>query len=220
MKINDEYLKEQLKHVYWINGGCCAGKTTMTKKFVKELGFQTLGDDVLKYRPFTSPVEYPALQFPHPGLDWDKWFNKPNDEHVQWLFQIVEEMMEFFVIDLLRMPADKPIIIDLGIMPEHILPFIPKERMICLYTSVEEIEKLYFFREDHKMILDVIYLTSNPAATIKNGNKNMVKFSHDVRDACVQNGIKTIERTPSLSVEEQFRLVCEHFRLWHGEIYS
>ncbi|GGG06887.1 hypothetical protein [Paenibacillus aceti] len=97
MKVNNNYLKEHLKHVYWLNGGCCAGKTTMTKKFVEELGFQTLEDNVLKYRPFTSPVEYPALQYPHPGLDWDKWFNKPNDEHCEWLFQIVEEMMEFFV---------------------------------------------------------------------------------------------------------------------------
>ena len=146
MKINDNYLKEQLKHVYWLNGGCCAGKTTMTKKFVEELGFQTLEDDVLKYRPFTSSVEYPALQYPHPSLDWDKWFNKPIDVHCEWLFQIVEEMMEFFVIDLLKMPTDTPVIIDLGIMPEQILPFIPKERMICLYTSDEEIERLYFFQ--------------------------------------------------------------------------
>ncbi|MBD3922606.1 hypothetical protein H8B09_28020 [Paenibacillus sp. PR3] len=76
------------------------------------------------------------------------------------------EMMEFFVVDLLRMPADRPIIIDLGIMPEHILPFIPKERMICLYTSDDEIERLYFFREDHKMILDVINLTADRVATV------------------------------------------------------
>ncbi|RAJ00919.1 hypothetical protein DET54_102406 [Paenibacillus pabuli] len=132
MKINNSYLKEQLKHVYWLNGGCCAGKTTMTKKFVAELGFQTLGDDVLKYRPFTRPTEYPALQYPHPGLNWEEWFNRPTDVSFPWLCQIVEEVMEFFVIDLLKMPTDKPIIIDLGIMPEHILPFIPKERMICL----------------------------------------------------------------------------------------
>jgi hypothetical protein len=85
--------------------------------------------------------------------------------------------------------------------------------MICLYTTDEEIERLYFFREDHKMILDVINLTADPAATIKNGNKNMKKFSHDIRDACVKNGIKTIERTTNLSVEEQFRLVREHFGL-------
>jgi hypothetical protein len=211
MKINDNYLKEQLKHVYWINGGCCAGKTTMTKKFTVELGFQTLGDDVLKYRPFTSTVEYPALQYPHPNLDWEKWFNRPVNVKYQWLCQLVVEMMEFFVIDLLKMPTDKPIIIDLGIMPEHILPFIPKERMICLYTSDEEIERLYFFREDHKIILDVINLTSNPAETIKHGNKTMVKFSHEIRNACVKNDIKTIVRTASLSVEEQFRLVSEHF---------
>ncbi|SLJ96853.1 hypothetical protein SAMN06272722_102470 [Paenibacillus sp. RU5A] len=121
--------------------------------------------------------------------------------------------MEFLVIDLLKMPTDKPIIIDLGIMPEHILPFIPKERMICLYTSDEEIERLYFFREDHKMILDVINLTSDPAETIKHSNKTMVKFSNEIRKACVNNNIKTLERTPDLGIEEQFRLVREHYEL-------
>jgi hypothetical protein len=214
MNINDNYLKEQLKHVYWLNGGPCAGKTTMTKIFVEELGFQTLEDDVLKYRPFSSPVEYPALQMPNPNLDWDKWFNRPVDEHYQWLVQLVEEMMEFFIIDLLKMPNNKPIIIDLGIIPEHILPFIPKERMICLYTSDEEIERLYFFREDHKMILDCINAyTSNPEGTIKHSNKSMVKFSNEIKNACIKNGIKTIERTPNMSVEEQFKLVREHFGL-------
>lgn len=213
MRINNNYLKEQLNHVYWLNGGCCAGKTTMTQKFVAELGFQTLSDDVFKYRPFTNPTEYPALQYPHPGLNWEEWFNRPTDVVFRWLCEIVVEMMEFFVIDLLKMPTDKPIIIDLGIMPEHILPFIPKERMICLYTSDEEIERLYYFREDHKMILDVINLTSDPAETIKHSNKTMVKFSNEIRKACVNNNIKTLERTPDLGIEEQFRLVREHFEL-------
>lgn len=122
-------------------------------------------------------------------------------------------MMEFFVIDLLKMPSDKPIIIDLGIMPEHILSFIPKERMMCLYTSDSEIERLYFFREDHKMILDCINAcTSNPEETIKHSNKSMIKFSNEIKKACVKNDVRTIERTPGMSVEEQFELVSEHFR--------
>ncbi|MNI76414.1 hypothetical protein D3C73_1326420 [compost metagenome] len=115
------------------------------------------------------------------------------------------------MIDLLKMPADRPIIIDLGVMPERIVSFIPKERMVCLFTCAEEIERLYFFREDHKMILDVIKLTADPAASIKNGNQNMIKFSNDIREACVNHGIRTIERTAGLSVEEQFTMVREHF---------
>lgn len=96
-------------------------------------------------------------------------------------------------------------------MPEHILPFIPQERMICLYTSDEEIERLYFFREDHKMILDVINLTANPAETIRHGNRTMVKFSHEIRMACMRHGIGTVERTPHMSEEEQFGYVRAHF---------
>lgn len=213
MKINDSYLREQLKHVYWLNGGPCAGKTTMTHKFIKELGFQTLEDDVLKYRSFTSPVEYPALQYPHPDLDWEVWFHQPVDEKCQWLLDIVDEMMDFFVIDLLKMPNNKPIIVDLGILPERILPFIPRERMICLYTSDEEIEKQYFLRDDHKMILDVINLTTNPAETIKHVNKSNIKISREITAACVNLGIHTIERTADLNVEDQFNLVREHFGL-------
>jgi hypothetical protein len=52
---------------------------------------------------------------------------------------------------------------------------------------------------------------SDPAETIKHANKPMFKFSDEIVQACIKNGIKTIERTPSLSVEEQFRLVREHF---------
>lgn len=214
MIINDNYLKEKLSHVYWLNGGPCAGKTSMTKIFVKKLGFQTLEDDFVKYRPFSNEVDYPALQMPNPNLDWDKWFNRPVDEYYQWLIQSVEEMIDFFIIDLIKLPNNKPIIIDLGIMPEVILPFIPKERMICLYTSDSEIERLYLFREDHKMILDCIKsCTSNPEKTIKNCNKAMIKFSNKIKNSCIKNGVKVIERTPNLSIEEQFKIICEHFKI-------
>ncbi|XMB85814.1 hypothetical protein RJG79_10445 [Mycoplasmatota bacterium WC44] len=212
MKINDNYLKDKLKHVYWLNGGPCAGKTTMTKKFVSELGFQTLEDDVLKYRAFSCPNEHSALQYPNSDLDWNAWFNRPVDVHSKWLLDIVEEMMEFFIIDLLKMSDDKPIIIDLGIMPEYILPFVPKERMVCLFTSNEEIERLYFFRGDHKMILDCINeCTKNPEETIKHSNKSLVLFSNTIKEACIKNGIKTIERTHNLSVDDQFNLIRRHF---------
>lgn len=214
MKINNKYLKEQLKHVYWLNGGACAGKTTMTKKFVNELGFQTLADDILKYRLYSCPIKHSALQMPNPNLDWNRWFNRPVDIHTQWLLDVPEEMMEFFIIDLLKMSDKQPIIIDLGILPEVILPFISKERIICLYTSPEEIEKLYFFRDDHKMILDCINAnTLNPKKTIIHANKSIVRFSINIKNACIDNGIKTIERTPQLTPNEQFRLICKHFEL-------
>ncbi|WBW97578.1 hypothetical protein [Oceanirhabdus sp. W0125-5] len=214
MKINDNYLKDQLKHVYWLNGGPCAGKSTMTKKLIKDLGCQTLADDILRYRPHSCHIEHNALQYPNPNLDWNKWFNRPVDVHCQWLLDVSKEMMEFFIIDLLKLPDNKPIIIDLGIMPEYILPFIPKERMICLFTSKEEIERLYYFRDDHKMILDCIREnTTDPEETIKHGNKSLVKFSEEIKNACIKNGIKTIERTPDLSIDEQFKLVREHFGL-------
>lgn len=214
MKINDDYLKEQLKHVYWLNGGPCAGKTAMTNMLIENHGFQTLKEDVLKYRLFTTSKTHPAMQMPNPDLNYQEWFNRPTDIHSQWLSDLVEEMMPFFIIDLLKMEADQPIVIDLGIMPECILPFIPKERILCLYTLDTEIERLYFFREDHKMILDCINNnTVNPKETIAHSNQAMIKFSNDVTKACIAQGIQTIKRTPNMSKERQFGLVCNYFGL-------
>lgn len=62
------------------------------------------------------------------------------------------------------------------------------------------------------MILDCINAkTTNPESTIKHSNKSIVKFSNEIKNACIKNGIKTIERIPDMSVDEQFELVREHF---------
>lgn len=214
MKINDNYLKEKLKHVYWLNGGPCGGKTSMTRKLVNELGFQTLLEDVLKYRSFSCPIEHSAIQMPNSKLDWNSWFNRPTDIYSQWLLDIADEILEFFIIDLLKMSDEQPIVVDLGIMPNKIMPFIEKDRIICLYTSPEEIEKLYFFREDHKMILDCINKnTLSPKDTINNANRAMVKFSNEITNACIARDIKSIERTVDMTKEKQFKLICEHFNI-------
>lgn len=213
MNINDNYLKECLKHVYWLNGGPCSGKTTMTKKLVDDFGFRTLSDDILKYRKYSDKNVHKAIQMPNTSLNWDEWFNRPTDVYKNWLLDVSREMLDYFLIDIIKMPNDKPIIIDLGIRADLILPFIDIERILGMFTAPSEIERLYFFREDHRMILDRINeSTQNPSKTIKNANKAMVRFSEDIRKSCESNGVKIINRAPELSIDEQFKMVCEYFR--------
>lgn len=212
MNINDNYLKECLKHVYWLSGGPCSGKTTITKKLVSELGFRTISDDILKYRKYSDKDVHKAIQMPNPELNWDEWFNRPTDIYKDWLLDVSREMLDYFVIDLIKMPDDKPIIVDLGVKPELIMPFIDKNRILSMFTASTEIEKLYFFRDDHSMILDRInQSTKDPLKSIKNANQAMILFSDEIRLSCERNGIKIIERTPELSIENQFKMVCEYF---------
>ncbi|MCF7924610.1 MAG: hypothetical protein K9L64_05890 [Candidatus Izimaplasma sp.] len=214
MELNNEYIKNKLSHVYWLNGGTCSGKTTMTNKLVEEYDFINIRDDIMKYRKFTNKTNHPNLQYPNPNLDWDLWFNRSTDVYVDWLHNLGKEFLDFLVVDLLSDKSEKRIVVDLGILAEEIIEIIPKERIICFYTSEKEIKRLYFFRDDHKMILDRINSdTKNPSKTIENASKSMVKFSDDIVDSCKKYGIKTIERTPDLSVEEQFDMVKKYFEL-------
>lgn len=214
MIINEAYLKEKLKNVYWLNGGPCSGKTTMSKMFVKELGFQKVEDDIVKYRLYTNAQKHPNLQYPNPNLDWDKWFNRPLDEYKDWLNNLGKEILEFYVLDLLELDLNKPIIVDLGILPEDILGFIDKSHIICLHTDPQEIHRLYYYRDDHKMILDCINQnTKNPKETIKNSCNVLVSFSEDIINSCQKQGIYCLERTKDLSIQEQFEIIKNHFNI-------
>lgn len=116
MKINESYLREKLKNVYWLNGGPCSGKTTMSNMFVKELGFQKIEEDIVKYRLYTDPQKHPNLQYPNPNLDWNQWFNRPLEEYKSWLHNLGREILEFYILDLLELDLNRPIIVDLGIL--------------------------------------------------------------------------------------------------------
>lgn len=214
MKLNNNYIKEKLNKVYWINGGPCSGKTTMTNKLVEEYGFNNITEDIVKYRKYTNKEKNPNMQYPNPNLDWDKWFNRPIDNYVNWLHGLGKEFLQFLIVDLLACRSDKLIVVDLGVLAKEIFDIIPKERMICFYTSPKEVERLYFFRKDHKMILDRIEAdTINPKATIKHASKSMAKFGEDIVEVCKNHGVKTVERTNDLTIEKQFDILKTHFKL-------
>lgn len=142
----------------------------------------------------------------------NKWFNRPVEEYSNWLIQLANEIVEYLIIDLLELPNTQPIIIDMGVMPKTILSLIPKERMVCLFTSPEEIEKRYLFRIDHNMILDCIKNNSiDYIETVSNVNNSIIRFSKEIVNACVSEGILTIERTHNLTINQQFKMIYEHF---------
>lgn len=212
--MNNAYIKEQLKHVYWLCGGACAGKTTLSHRLVSEKGFIRVQDDVLKYRAFTTPEAYPALQMPNPTLKWEEWFNRAPNVHGQWMLDISREIVDFLLVDLLALPKDRPIVVDLGVEIQWVLPFIPKENIIGLFTDNETIYKQYLYRPDHKMILDCIWAnTSSPEETAKNVSKSVAWFSNRVEASCREHGIKQLWRDADLTKDEHFRQVCAYFNL-------
>lgn len=207
--MNADYIRHCLKHVYWLCGGACAGKTTMASMLAERYDFQAIDDDVLRYRPYADPDAYPAMQMPNPSLNWDSWFNRAPEIHGRWILEAATEQLDFLIIDLLRMPRRAPIVVDLGVEASSILPFIDRERIIGLFTDDATIAAQYLFRQDHAMIWERIKKsTADPLGTADNVNRSLIWLSRYLRTSCELHGIHIINRYGSMSKEAQFAEVC------------
>ena len=195
MYLNDTYLKEKLKHVYWLTGGPCSGKTTMTKALKESYDFRTMVVDFPIYRDFFDDPKYHPLKIPYPDMDWEWYFNRPLDEYIQWMLVTGRRVLDFFLIDLLAEAPDKPIVIDCGIEAEYILPFINKDHIMGFFTSDEEITKKYLHRDDHNMIWVCINKNvEDKDNAINNVNNAMIGYSNAVKKSCEFYGIKQIHK--------------------------
>lgn len=203
---------KKLNHVFWLCGGACAGKTTMKSLFMERLNFKTVEDDILKYRSLADKEKFPAIQMPNPTLNWDQWFNRPPEIHGQWMLDVSKELTFFMLEEIKESDPSTPLIIDLGVDVAAILPYIPKENIVGLFTDAKTIRSQYLYRPDHEMILKCIEKnTKNPKETAANVSESVCWFSEKIKASCSENGIYCFQREESTSKEAQFEALCTHF---------
>lgn len=214
MQINNTYLKHQLKQVYWLTGGPCSGKTTMSKALAENYGFKMMDMDFPKYRKYLDQEKYDPLKIPYPNMDWQWYFNRPVTEYVQWMLDTGRLTLDFFLIDLIKSSGHQNVVVDCGVEVEYLLPFIEKDHIVACFTTDEEIAKKYLHRDDHNMIWRCIDQNlENKAEAIENVNKAMIGFSHAIQKSTERLHINTIIRTAELKIEDQLSMVAKHFGL-------
>jgi hypothetical protein len=165
-------LRERLQEVYWITGGACAGKTTVTHLLSHKHGIEVLPDRIGEYRATADFGEFPALRDPNPNTDWEWFFNRPIDEYVCWLEDMAAAMMQFILTDLVGSGFGRPIIVEQFTDPAQTAAIVPRNRVIAMFADEGLIEEELLQRADHKMILECIEANvRDPRAAKTNASK-------------------------------------------------
>ena len=110
-------IKRDLTHVYWLGGSSCAGKTTMSERFEKELGFDIYHIDPKWFGDHlhaADPERHPGMvkhRESVEGLGLQEIFETiPVDDFVESQIQFFTEEFGMIVDDLYEFPKDKPIL--------------------------------------------------------------------------------------------------------------
>jgi hypothetical protein len=215
MQIPDSVLSYSLRHVYWICGGACGGKTTTARRLSEKYNFTLFnpGQHTQDYQTHASFHDQPALLRHFINFDW--YLNQPVDRYARWQTDFAQEVAEWAVIDLLRLPRDPPIVAALDVLdPGLISRIAPYHRSAFLYAEDALIEKQLLHRPDHKPVLRVVREgTRDPGLTEQNVIATAKKVSSWHFESATRIGCFLHLRTELQDNVDLLEVVESHFGL-------
>jgi hypothetical protein len=168
MNLPDNILEHFLRNVYFVAGGLCGGKTTVSAYLSEKYDVVLYNwDEKYTDHKAISDSEYQPEMHRHGG-DWEAYFSRPPDVWAASLERSIREHVEIAIVDLINMTGDEPVIVD-GVFPCEVLGRISvPERCVFLFATMDVIRRDNFRRADKQDMLACIMKLKDPEQAKEN----------------------------------------------------
>lgn len=198
-------------NVFWLVGGSCSGKSTISKLMEDKFGFvrydmdeYIFGEYMDRYSVELHPANSSWFGAENP-LEWALSF--PNWEQYN-LFNMTSmvEQLSLFCEDIEKMDKNKKIIVDGGITNPDILAKVLNKNQICCLKVEDELCRNIWSRDENRLLMkDMIYELSSPEYKWNKFLKLNDRINKQMELECKANHISIIFR----SEEEPSEMVLE-----------
>lgn len=223
MQIANNILKHYLKNCYFINGTAYAGKSTMCKMLAERYGMLLCGEnynmDVI--HSVSTEDQQPNLSYFERMQSWQEFVSRTPEEYESWICGTSREVTGFEIAELIRLSADRKVIVDTSI-PADILAEISDYHRIAVMLSPQSMSVERFFdREDEekRFLLSVIERCPDPEQTLENFKECIARVNSPARyEAWLNSGFFTLVREDDGkdTREETLAALAAHFGLVEG----
>lgn len=220
MEIHNNILKHYLRNCYFINGTAYAGKSTMCKMLAEKYGMihceENYNLDVIL--SIVTQEQQPNLNYFNSKIDWQEYVNRTPDEFENWYNGTSREVTGFEVAELIRLSANKKVIVDTNI-PCDVLKEIADYNHVAIMLSPQSMSVEKFFdREDEEkqFLLSVINNCPDPQRTLQNFKECIARInSQKYYEQFRNSGFFTVVRdnVESDTQGEMLERIAEHFEL-------
>jgi cytidylate kinase len=208
-------LREQLRHVYWIGGGSCAGKSTIARRIAHEHGLHLYAtDDVMAdHARRSNPDSCPFLhQFISMDMD-NRWVNRSPTTMLETFHWFRGEGFNMIVEDLLRIPADRRVIVEgFRLLPHLVKPLLSaSDHAVWLLPSPEFRQSTLERRGGLRS--GFLAKTSNPERALENLIERDRMFTDRLSKEVVDLELRAIQIDTEISEDDSANLVTQRFGL-------
>lgn len=208
-------LRNRLRHVYWIGGGSCSGKSTIARRLAErwDLLLYSTDDVMAEHSRRSTPEECPLLhRFLAMSMD-ERWVLRSPEIMLETFHWFQGEGFPLVVEDLLRIPADRRVLVEgFRILPGLIRPILlDSSHAVWLLPSPEFRRATMERRGGVKA--GFLAQTSDPGRALKNLLARDGMFTERLAREVEGMGLSGIPMNPGFSEEAAVELIARQFGL-------
>ncbi|HUP27751.1 MAG TPA: hypothetical protein VM409_04895 [Chloroflexia bacterium] len=205
--------REDLRHVVWIGGSPCAGKSSITRLLAAQYNLQTYScdDHYDEHLGRAVPDRHPLMSNAA-KMTWDEVWMRPIDVLVERELEFYREEFELVIEDLLCMPRTTPIIAEgAALLPECVALLLSDLNQAIWVVPTEEFQLKEYSRRE--WVQTILSQCRDPQQAWQNWMGRDAGFARSVAQAAADRGFRVIEVDGSRSIEEHAKMVAAHFGL-------
>ena len=210
-----EALQDELRRVYWIGGGSCAGKSTITRRIAAEHGLQAyVTDDVMAdHAKRSTPRECPLLHM-FMAMDMDqRWVSRSPEAMLETFHWFRGEGFNMIIEDILNLPKESGVVVDgFRLLPHLVKPLLADHsHAVWLIPTPGFREAVLESRGGPKS--GFLARTSDPQRALCNMLQRDAMFTERINDEAQRLGLNIIEVNPSMTEDDLIARVVRAFGL-------
>ena len=215
---NNEKIKQDLQHVYWIAGGPCAGKTTVSGILAKSYGFtlyegdkHAFGDHWERVTPEKHPDRYMMKSRTQKEGSGTWFFEDSIEEIIQRLLDLGREDFEMVIEDLYQLPGNKNILVDTFAGVTELVYKMTSPQKVIFMVAEEEFQRDVWSKRD--WVKEYLKASSDPKKTLKNFIDSNLEFTKYIVENVRNIGGKLIITDKNSSIEKNIEIIRDRFKL-------
>jgi 2-phosphoglycerate kinase len=208
-------LKRKLAHVYWIGGSPCSGKSSIVDLLAKKnsstnsVSVYHCDDYFDEHLQLTTPEKQPSF-YRVRGMSWDDLWMRPVPEQIEHELAIYREQFWMIVADLLRMPDDKPILVEgAALLPELVTKVVVQPNRAFFVVPTPEFQWRTY--EKRPWIHHILDQCRDPEQAFQNWMERDVGYGEYVAKTAVSLDYSVIHVDGSRTIAENAAQVAQHF---------
>lgn len=206
-------LRERLRHVYWIGGGSCAGKSTVARRLADRycLYLYATDDVMAEHSRRSKPEDCPLLhRFIAMDTD-DRWVNRSPATMLDTFHWFHGEGFDMIIEDLLRIPTGVRVIAEgFRLLPQLVKPVLSaSDHAVWLLPSPEF--RLAAMARRGGSGSGFLAKTSNPEKALHNLLERDRMFTDRLTQQIEDLGLRGIRVHADLTEEDCMNLVAKEF---------